>query len=327
MRFVAACLAAALAILAGCSSGSSPTEDETPGPDIGATQFLGAKLHVNPDNPARMQANAWRATRPADAALIDRIGNTPVAEWIAEWNSDLRGDVDGFVTDARAAGAMPVLVPYMIPHRDCGSYAAGGSSSAAAYRQWMATFASALRGRRTVVILEPDALSETGCLSAAQLTERLTLLREAVHTLKSANAIVYIDAGNATWATPAQVAKLLEDAGIAEADGFSLNVSNFLSTSMNVSYGSAVSALVGGKHFIIDTSRNGMGATEDQVWCNPPNQALGAAPSTNTGLPLVDALLWVKFPGESDGTCNGGPAAGEWWPEYALDLARRQPKP
>ena len=37
----------------------------------------------------------------------------------------------------------------------------------------------------------------------------------------------------------------------------------------------------------------------------------------STGL---DALLWVKLPGESDGTCNGGPAAGQWWQEMALEM-------
>ena len=38
--------------------------------------------------------------------------------------------------------------------------------------------------------------------------------------------------------------------------------------------------------------------------------------------PLVDAYLWVKRPGESDGECKGGPKAGDWWPEYALGLAQ-----
>ena len=40
------------------------------------------------------------------------------------------------------------------------------------------------------------------------------------------------------------------------------------------------------------------------------------------GHPLADAFLWVKTPGESDGTCNGGPRAGEWWADYALELSR-----
>jgi hypothetical protein len=86
-----------------------------------------------------------------------------------------------------------------------------------------------------------------------------------------------------------------------------------------------LSQRVGGKHFIIDVSRNGLGATSDGQWCNPPGRALGVNPTTVTDNALVDAYLWVKVPGESDGTCNGGPNAGGWWPEYALGLAQRQP--
>jgi endoglucanase len=36
--------------------------------------------------------------------------------------------------------------------------------------------------------------------------------------------------------------------------------------------------------------------------------------------PAVDALLWAKPPGESDGACNGGPPAGRWWAEQAIEL-------
>ena len=42
----------------------------------------------------------------------------------------------------------------------------------------------------------------------------------------------------------------------------------------------------------------------------------------NTGHPLVDAFLWIKQHGESDGTCQGGPRAGSWWTEIALELSR-----
>jgi endoglucanase len=82
---------------------------------------------------------------------------------------------------------------------------------------------------------------------------------------------------------------------------------------------------VGGKHFVIDTSRNGNGPYTQgdpaQRWCNPPGRALGETPTTKTADPLVDAYLWIKRPGESDGTCKGGPKAGEWWASYALALA------
>jgi endoglucanase len=124
--------------------------------------------------------------------------------------------------------------------------------------------------------------------------------------------------------------------------------------------------------FVIDTSRNGQGPLKtapyaaapynqpDSVisglnggnWCNPPGAGLGLRPTANTGVPLLDAYLWVKTPGESDGSCDiaGGarawdysqynpwavtgddqnhfdplwgmtdPGGGVWFPEQALEL-------
>ena len=54
----------------------------------------------------------------------------------------------------------------------------------------------------------------------------------------------------------------------------------------------------------------------------PAGRALGSPPTTDTGDPLVDAFLWLKKPGESDGQCNGGPKAGKFWQEQALELAK-----
>jgi endoglucanase len=86
-------------------------------------------------------------------------------------------------------------------------------------------------------------------------------------------------------------------------------------------YGDAISSAIGGKHFVIDTSRNGLGSNGE--WCNPPGRALGDRPTASTGDAAADAYFWIKRPGESDGTCNGGPSAGTWWPDYALGLAQR----
>jgi endoglucanase len=71
----------------------------------------------------------------------------------------------------------------------------------------------------------------------------------------------------------------------------------------------------------VDTSRNGRGPAPGGAWCNPPGRGLGTPPTAATGNAEVDAYLWVKHPGQSDGTCNGGPAAGGWWASYALELA------
>jgi endoglucanase len=119
------------------------------------------------------------------------------------------------------------------------------------------------------------------------------------------------------------MASRLRAAGVADAQGFFLNVSNFVSNSENAGYGAQVAALTGGKHFVIDTSRNGLGPAADGDWCNPPGRALGLRPGDYTGVSRQDANLWIKRPGESDGSCHGGPAAGQWWADYALGLAQR----
>jgi endoglucanase len=288
-----------------------------------ANALAGRKLFVNLASPAKKQADAWRKSRPADAELLSYIAAQPSARWITDWASDVRVAVSDIARDARDQGAVPVLVAYNIPHRDCGSYSAGGASDASRYHQWISDFAKGINGSHAVVVLEPDAVAGAGCLNAQQQSERFAMLRDAVGVLKDAGAFVYLDAGNSSWMSASVMADRLRQSGADRADGFALNVSNFFSTKDNVAFGNDLSKRLGGKHYIIDTSRNGNGGTSSKQWCNPAGQALGAAPTTNTGYPLVDAFMWIKVPGESDGTCNGGPAAGKWWPEYALGLAQR----
>ncbi|MFI9002042.1 glycoside hydrolase family 6 protein [Streptomyces sp. NPDC053541] len=95
--------------------------------------------------------------------------------------------------------------------------------------------------------------------------------------------------------------------------------------------------------FVVDTSRNGKGPwkpapgtyPDPETWCNPPGRGMGPRPTADTGQPLVDAYLYVKTIGESDGSCTRGtagptdpahgvvdPPAGAWWPELAHALAR-----
>jgi endoglucanase len=105
--------------------------------------------------------------------------------------------------------------------------------------------------------------------------------------------------------------------GTEHLAGFSLNVSNYNSTEATRAYGDQVAAAAG-LPFVIDTSRNGNGGTGE--WCNVRGQALGE-PSRLVREGKLDAVLWIKAPGESDGTCNGGPPAGAWWLEVALELA------
>lgn len=292
-------------------------------PAQNSNPFGSSKLYVDPNSKARQTAEQLRRTRPADAAALERIASQPTVKWMGDWSPNIRRDVQAAVQSISRTGALPVFVAYNIPNRDCGSYSAGGQSSAAGYKRWIREFAEGLSGRKAVVILEPDALAGADCLKPAQRAERYALMRDAVQVLKAKNAVVYLDAGHAKWQRPEVIASRLAEAAIDQADGFSLNISNYIPNPTNISYGEQVSRRVGGKHFIIDTSRNGIG-TPNGEWCNAQGQALGRAPTTQTGHQLVDAFLWVKLPGESDGECGrGNPRAGQWWTEYAIGLAKR----
>jgi endoglucanase len=310
--------------LSGCDR-NLRLDSVTLGSSAGGTSgnpFAGAKPYIDPNSNAKRQADAWRYSRPGDAAQMDKIAGQPQADWFGDWSGDIAKAVGDRVSTIRATGALPVLVAYDIPLRDCGSYSSGGASSAGAYESWIRSFAGALGSGRTVVILEPDALAGMDCLSAADQATRLVLLRDAVGVLTShPGTSVYIDAGHSRWHSATEMALRLKSAGVDQARGFSLNVSNTLTTIEERDYGDSISAGIGGKHFVIDTSRNGLGSNGE--WCNPGGRALGERPTASTGDPLADAYMWVKRPGESDGTCNGGPPAGIWWADYALGLAQR----
>jgi len=300
---------------------------------VGSNPLAGQSFYVDPANPAAQQARRWRAEgRSADAAAMARLAKRPTALWLTDGN-DVTARVRERTRTAAKAGRTALLVAYHVPGRDCGSYSAGGSGSPEAYRAWVRGFARGIGPRRATVILEPDAIPQAvveTCLSDASKAERYALLADAVRTFaKLPNAAVYVDAGNPGFVRPAsRLVGPLRAAGIKAADGFALNVSNFYRTDRVIGYGRALSRRLGGAHFVIDTSRNGNGPSfhDDPggpKWCNPPGRAIGRSPTTTTRQRKVDAFLWVKQPGASDGTCRAGaPPAGHWWPEYALSLVR-----
>ena len=312
--------------LTGAALTTAPSTGQTPDPTAtGVNPFVGARDHGDPASAARRAADARRGWDPEGAAALDRVAQGGAASWYGDWNpaSSLAATVSARITTERAAGALPVLVAYNIPHRDCGSYSAGGASTGDAYLRWIAALAAGIGQEKAVVILEPDALPQLDCLSAADRTERAALLSSAVDVLTGLKATtVYLDAGNATWQPAPVMAARLRAAGVDRARGFSLNVSGFVANAPSVAYGNEVSRLVGGdKHFVVDSSRNGLGAGD--TWCNPAGRALGVRMTSATGAPLADAFTWIKAPGESDGTCGGGPPAGQFWIDYAIGLGRR----
>lgn len=285
-----------------------------------ASIINGSEFYVDPNSPAARQAKEWRTSRPGDAAKMDVLAAQPTAKWFGGWSGNVESAVRDYVHAAKGAGKVPVLVAYNIPQRDCGGYSAGGTSE---YTSWIGAFARGIGDAKAVVILEPDSLSLMDCLSSSDRENRYKLLSGAVSILKAnGNTAVYLDAGHSKWIDASVLAGRLQKANVAKANGFVLNVSNFMSTGDEAAFGKQLSDRLGGTHFVIDTSRNGNGPTADSQWCNPWGRAIGNKPTTQTGDGLIDAYLWIKTPGESDGNCNGGPSAGSWWADYALSLVR-----
>jgi endoglucanase len=406
----------------GASTAGSPAPGTATRADVLPAR---TRLFVPPADQGALRqiAALLRAGNARDAALIWREVTTPQAVWFTSGTpAEVRQQVRLTILRAALQRAVPTLVLYNVPGRDCSQYSSGGAGSDEAYRAWIDGVAAGLpRTGRVVIVVEPDGLANlpSDCAGAypgqdiAALTAgRIADIRYAGQKLRQANAqaLVYLDAGHSAWHSVGDMAKRLDQAGVRDLRGFSINVSNYQPTPQLGQYGTWIAKCLwyannpaeGGwrlghydfcasqyfpatasdystwyltdnwyaenvdtaagappsidvlTHFVVDSSRNGLGPWTDgtgypdrQDWCNPPNRALGPRPTPTAASPLVDALLWVKIPGQSDGQCNRGvagsttdpewaallgipnftdPAAGSWFPQQALQLARLSPR-
>lgn len=281
-------------------------------------------FYVDPDSSAKR----WAAANPGDGrapAINAFIANTPMARWFGSWSGTIGTATGAYVGAANNGDKLPILVAYNIYNRDyCGGHSAGGAASPSAYATWIAQFAGGIANRPAVVILEPDSLGDYGCMTQAQIDEREGMLTGALAQFnrQAPNTWVYLDAGNPGWADPATMARRLHEAGLRQAHGFSLNVSNYFTTVENTAYGNAVNSELNARYgytkpFVVDTSRNGNGSNGQ--WCNPSGRRIGTPTQMGGG---AEMLLWTKTPGESDGNCGvgAGSSAGEFLPEAAYKM-------
>ncbi|KAF2835114.1 glycoside hydrolase family 6 protein [Patellaria atrata CBS 101060] len=223
-----------------------------------------------------------------------------------------------------------------------------------------------------ILTIEPDSLANLitnlnvqKCANAKKAYEDSTIY--ALKTLNLPNVSMYLDGGHGGWLgwdaniTPA--AKMFGDlykaAGSPKAvRGLVTNVSNYNGWSLATcpsyttpnkncdekkfvnAFAPLLSAAGFPAHFLVDTGRNGVQPTkqiEQGHWCNVIGTGFGVRPTTNTGDPLVDAFVWVKPGGESDGTSDTtavrydahcgeadalkpAPEAGAWFQAYFEQL-------
>ncbi|MBC8131864.1 MAG: glycoside hydrolase family 6 protein [Deltaproteobacteria bacterium] len=232
--------------------------------------------------------------------------------------------------------------------------------------------------QKIVLILEPDSLPNIAtnmriakCAASAPVYKRS--IAYAVSKLSAPNVSLYLDAAHAGWlgweGNRGSIAKIykdvLADAGGADKiRGFFTNVANYNvlkgaenrklepsnpcpdeSTYVRELAETLMWAGIKNKGYIIDTSRNGRDGIRSKWgnWCNVNGAGLGERPRI-APTPLVDAYLWVKPPGASDGTsdskaprfdatcvspdaASGAPQAGKWFATYFIDLVKNANPP
>jgi len=229
-------------------------------------------------------------------------------------------------------GSIPVVATYFAHP------ALGGCPSASAIAAATPTFerrineVAAGTGRRPVVfLLELDGFGSSACMAQiGTLGEYERLIKDEVDTLSSLpHTVVYMEAGYSDSNSPAYTARALNRVDIDRIRGFFTNDTHMNWTIDEARWGEQVSRLTHGAHFIINTAQNGNGPKRNphpryqgvEDLCNPPGRGLGPRLTFNPGFPNVDALMWTHVPGNSSGSCNGGPPPGTFWPARAIDLA------
>ncbi|MER5888996.1 glycoside hydrolase family 6 protein [Streptomyces sp. NPDC001941] len=302
------------------------------------------------------------------AAIKAAVADHMTVRWFGGWNKDVRRDVSEYVGRAAAAGQLPTIVAYDIPGRDCkGASGGGAAGDAREYKEWIKAFAEGIAGRPALVVLEPDAVAQAyagypsaahPCLSEEEREARFDMLWYANQRLDEQGPLVktYLDAGNASWTLGdrlddtsgiglGNMAYLLGRSGISLADGFSENVANFHATDIADDYGRRLAARVKqdlgvDTTFVVDTGRNGNGSYKVPAdpahpfvgFCNPPGRALGTPARAGQGGGAA-YYLWVKNPGDSDGSQRQSPVdcagstvdAGQFSPDLAWGLIDGKP--
>ena len=276
--------------------------------------------------------------------LLEKIASEPEAQRISFASSD-KGFAPGtpgglaaftnklfcgnFTADP---GTVPIITTYFMHP------VLGGCATTKQIEDYMPLFeqrinavVSATGNHAVVYLLELDAIGSSACMAKhGSLPAWEKMLKYEVDQFATIpHAAVYVEGGYSDANTPEYAARMLNAVDVDKIQGFFTNDTHLNWTSHEIKYGQEISRMTHGAHFIINTAENGNGpklnphprtqGIEDN--CNPPDRGLGPRPTSDTHVADVDAYLWTHLPGNSGGTCNGGPPAGQWWPASAERLA------
>src|SRR5438105_4147694 len=295
--------------------------------------------------------HAALATRPSVTSqvnLLEKIAGQPETQRLSSY---ARGGGPGAVYDqaqklfchnfAADPGSIPVIDTYfLIPSVPRCPSARAIAAAGPNFRRQVNEMAEATGNRPVVFLLEVDAIGSSRCLQRkGALPKWEAALRYEVKVLGSLpHTVTYLEAGYSDANNPSYTARVLNASGVRTIRGFFTNDTHNNWSINEVRWGQRVSRLTGGAHFIVNTATNGRGPLLNphprtqgiEQLCNPPGRGLGPVPTVNpkdpkSGQPIagLDAFLWTAPPGNSTGTCNGGPKPGNFWVAGALRLVSR----
>lgn len=277
---------------------------------------------------------AAKLAYPGSASALSTLEQYTIATWYTD-RSDYASTVSSLVSSCSESTRVTVVV-YGLPNKDCdATYSSGGTNSDAAdYATFLDTLTTAIGDRKVLYVLEPDAiglLANGGC--ADTYGYKANLLTAIEKLSANSNAEIYLDVGYWTLeytATTATVVSIIQElAAAGSVKGITINTSNYQGNSELSTLCSNFQSAVGSSSMtcIFDTSRNYNGAPSSSEWCNVKSAGIGQVPTADTGLSNVDYFLWIKPPGESDGSCSGrtsdalaGPSAGSFFNDFFLLL-------
>ncbi|KAI9988774.1 hypothetical protein PInf_022358 [Phytophthora infestans] len=264
-----------------------------------------------------------KSTYPDLSTALGTLENNAVASWFTDRSTteERAGLLSRMLSQCPESSRLSIVV-YGIPQKDCaGGFSTGGSvTDTNSYKTFLKQLTDTIGDRKVLYVVEPDAVGlltqDNGCGAAAGYLENLKVAVAALSV--NPNAELYLDVGYWMLAYPnsaAKVANAMTDIGNSgRVKGITINTSNYRSNDECAGYCTNFQNAMGSTAMtcIVDTSRNYNGSPTND-WCNIPTAGIGKPPTSNTGYSNLDYFMWIKPPGESDGNCWGGPAAGSFF--------------
>ncbi|CAK4669838.1 hypothetical protein AeNC1_005265 [Aphanomyces euteiches] len=277
---------------------------------------------------------------PELSNAIAKVSKNQIATWWTDNNPSYYTEMQKLLNLCNDT-SIPTVIVYGLPNKDCsaGESNKGSNTDATTYLKFVKDLADLVGTRPVIYIMEPDAFGLHIDSPCAKTNGYLDNMMSAIPLLTNdnANASLYVDIGYWAFNTTERVQmvaeawKQLVSKG-ASVRGIALDTSNYRKNDemIDTCQKFVTSLKTSDYRCVIDTSRNYLGPKEGTAeWCNNRYAAIGIPPTNNTANDLIDYFLWLKTPGESDGTCSGGgissdalkngPAAGQFY-EKAFSL-------